>query len=42
MAIRELDPDEGDQLVTLYAAVLPGSATALVDNVDEPETCRAR
>ena len=36
MAIRELDPDEGDQLVALYAAVLPGSATASVDNVEDP------
>jgi hypothetical protein len=42
MAIRELDPGEGDQLVTLFAAVLPGSATAVVDNVEEPEACRAR
>ena len=42
MAIRELDPGEGDQLVTLFAAVLPGFATALVNNVEEPEACSGK
>ena len=38
MEIRELDGGGGaDQLVTLFAAVLPGSPTALADQLDEPD-----
>src|SRR5687768_12302963 len=35
--VRELVAGEADQLVALFAAVLPGSPTALVDQLDEPE-----
>ncbi|HYN32282.1 MAG TPA: hypothetical protein VES40_06635, partial [Ilumatobacteraceae bacterium] len=37
MEIRELVAGGGDQSVALFAAVLPGSATAEADNLDEPE-----
>lgn len=37
MEIRELVAGGGDQLVALFAAVLPGSPTAHVDRLDEPE-----
>jgi len=35
--IRELVAGGADQLVALFAAVLPGSPTALADQLDEPE-----
>lgn len=34
--IRELVPGGADQLVLLFAAVLPGSPTARADQLDEP------
>ena len=37
MEIRELVAGGVDQLVALFAAVLPGSPTAHVDRLDEPE-----
>ncbi len=37
MEIRELDRGGADQLVTLFAAVLPESPTARADKLDEPE-----
>ena len=37
MEIRELVAGGADQLVALFAAVLPGSPTAHVDRLDEPE-----
>ncbi len=37
MVIRELVAGGADQLVALFAAVLPGSPTALADQLDEPE-----
>jgi ribosomal protein S18 acetylase RimI-like enzyme len=37
MEIRELVAGDADQLVALYAAVLPDSPTARVDGPDEPE-----
>lgn len=37
MEIRELVAGEAGQLVALFAAVLPGSETALADQLDEPE-----
>lgn len=37
MEIRELVAGGADQLVALFAAVLPGSATAQADQLDEPE-----
>jgi ribosomal protein S18 acetylase RimI-like enzyme len=35
--IRELDAGGADELVALFASVLPRSPTALVDRLDEPE-----
>jgi ribosomal protein S18 acetylase RimI-like enzyme len=35
--IRELVAGEAEQLVALFAAVLPGSPTAQADELDEPE-----
>ncbi len=37
MEIRELVAGEAAELVALFAAVLPGSPTAHVDRLDEPE-----
>lgn len=37
MEIRELAAGGADQLVALFAAVLPGSPTAQADPLDEPE-----
>jgi ribosomal protein S18 acetylase RimI-like enzyme len=37
VVIRELVAGEADQLVALFAAVLPGSPTAEADRLDEPE-----
>ena len=37
MQIRELLAGDGEQLVALFAAVLPDSPTALVDQLSEPE-----
>lgn len=37
MEIRELVAGGADQLVALFAAVLPGSPTARADHLDEPE-----
>ena len=37
MEIRELVPGGADQLVALFAAVLPDSPTALIEQLDEPE-----
>lgn len=37
MEIRELVAGRADQLVALFAAVLPGSPTARADQLDEPE-----
>ena len=37
MVIRELVPGGADQLVALFAAVLPGSPAAQTDSLDEPE-----
>ena len=37
MEIRELVAGGADQLVALFAAVLPGSPTAHVGRLDEPE-----
>ncbi|MEZ5218479.1 MAG: GNAT family N-acetyltransferase [Ilumatobacteraceae bacterium] len=37
MQIRELVAGDGDRLVALFAAVLPGSPTALVDELSAPD-----
>ncbi len=37
MEIRELVAGDADELVALFAAVLPGSPTAHLDRLDEPE-----
>lgn len=37
MEIRELAAGDADNLVALFAAVLPGSPTALADPLDEPD-----
>lgn len=37
MEIRELVEGGADQLVALFAAILPGSPTAQADELDEPE-----
>jgi ribosomal protein S18 acetylase RimI-like enzyme len=37
VVIRELVAGEADQLVALFAAVLPSSPTAQADQLDEPE-----
>jgi ribosomal protein S18 acetylase RimI-like enzyme len=37
VVIRELVAGRADQLVALFAAVLPGSPTAQADRLDEPE-----
>jgi ribosomal protein S18 acetylase RimI-like enzyme len=37
MEIRELVAGDADNLVALFAAVLPGSPTALADPLDEPD-----
>lgn len=38
MEIRELVAGDADKLVSLFAAVLPGSPTALLRELDEPES----
>lgn len=38
MQIRAIVAGEADQLVALFAAVLPDSPTALLDELNEPET----